>query len=551
MTFRLQMAIGIISGLALAGLCLGATIQVESITISSQPGSISIPVTIEAETPFASFQFTLRYNQNVLRLTGIDKGPLVGSFTVMHNTEVVGTVRSAGFDPGLAGVSGNGVLANLHFEVLQAGYSYLNLSEVKMSDAQGKPLACGSRSGFFRVATDVQSGTGGGNITGVNVQTGGGSATVSASGTSGGYTRVQVGETTVSVPSTSSRPAPFPGSPTTSVSAIPTVGPEKPGVLTPVQPESKKPLPESPSNSVVLLVKSDFGKTSPAPGITTYTKGDKVDCRVETGILEENGEQLTCVGYEGTGSAPTGTGSSVSFVIQEDSKLVWKWVKKPVEKEFVISAPAAVNFSQGEKEIKLPVKAIFLGGFNRPVKLRVSVPQEWQVSWEENELKPEKRETNLRLKTDKKVAAGVYQVIIEGHAGEMKKSCQVAVTVPGEVKLGQPKVDQKKKEVEASVLLSENIGQVASLQLVVEVPGNLKLKNLRAAAPEQKILNEIKEEKNILKVTAAIFPSASPPHLLSLIFDLKRPAGKDFAIKVKDASLWNENGEKIPVFLQP
>jgi len=51
-----------------------------------------------------------------------------------------------------------------------------------------------------------------------------------------------------------------------------------------------------------------------------------VTARVDTTPLVLDGTQLVCVGWTGTGSAPSnGFGASVSFEVREDSALVWNW----------------------------------------------------------------------------------------------------------------------------------------------------------------------------------------------------------------------------------
>ncbi len=527
-----------------------ATMQVESLTVSSRPGSISIPVTLNADTAFTGFQFTFRYNPNILRLTGIDKGPLVASFSVMNNTEQAGVIRMAGFDPGLTGVSGTGVLANIHFEVLNDGYSYLALGEVKLSDNKGKPLPCAIHSGFFRVASS--SPAEGSTTPGVTVQTG--DANVSVSVSSSGdhkttYTRIQTGGATISVPGTSASPA----ASTASV-AVPGQDTWQQPVpsTTSAQPEGKKaPAVETPSNSVVLLVKSDYGKTVPSPGVTTYTRGDTVECRVETAILVQGEEVVSCTGYEGSGSAPSGSGNAVSFVIQEDSKLTWKWEKKPLEKGFALSAPDKIIFSLEDKEIRLEVKAVFLGGFTDPVKITIKTPAGLQVLPEEKAFTVEKNGGIFQLRKTGKLPAGSYKLLVEGVSGEKKKTADVSLVVTGQVKLDTLSLDRKKGIAETSLLLSDNISKVSTLQLILEVPPSLKLKEARPCLKEQKLFKEVQTDKNTVKITGFFFPASFSQNLLTFVFDCNRLFTREVAVRLKDVTLWTEGGEKIPVVFSP
>ena len=76
---------------------------------------------------------------------------------------------------------------------------------------------------------------------------------------------------------------------------------------------------------VALEVASAYGTASPAPGTHTLVYGDEVAAGV---IAPEatDGVRRVCTGWTGTGSVPEGgTDTSASFVITNDSSIVWNW----------------------------------------------------------------------------------------------------------------------------------------------------------------------------------------------------------------------------------
>ncbi len=75
-----------------------------------------------------------------------------------------------------------------------------------------------------------------------------------------------------------------------------------------------------------LVVSSPMGEVSPAPGTHLYSYGSYVAATAVSPLREENGEQVVCAGWMGTGSvSSSGTGTSKSFYIYQDSSITWKW----------------------------------------------------------------------------------------------------------------------------------------------------------------------------------------------------------------------------------
>jgi len=80
---------------------------------------------------------------------------------------------------------------------------------------------------------------------------------------------------------------------------------------------------------VFFTISSPHGSPDPSPGTYTYWSGDIVPggSVASLAYADEQGVRYPCVGYTGTGSAPSGdTNSYPSFRITEDSELTWNWM---------------------------------------------------------------------------------------------------------------------------------------------------------------------------------------------------------------------------------
>jgi hypothetical protein len=74
-----------------------------------------------------------------------------------------------------------------------------------------------------------------------------------------------------------------------------------------------------------LAVTSAHDSPSPGVGNTIYSDGTFVTCSVSSPVTE-NGTVWTCTGWSGAGSVPlSGTVTSVSFTISQDSSITWIW----------------------------------------------------------------------------------------------------------------------------------------------------------------------------------------------------------------------------------
>ena len=73
-----------------------------------------------------------------------------------------------------------------------------------------------------------------------------------------------------------------------------------------------------------LTVVSTYGSPSPS-GTTTYDSGTSVTASVTSPVAGPAGTQYVCTGWTGTGSVASGTGTSVTFMITQDSSISWNW----------------------------------------------------------------------------------------------------------------------------------------------------------------------------------------------------------------------------------
>ena len=78
--------------------------------------------------------------------------------------------------------------------------------------------------------------------------------------------------------------------------------------------------------NVSFTVSTPMGEVSPAPGTYEHSYGDTVTATAVSPLSESGGVQVVCAGWTGTGSvSPSGTGTSQSFSIYQDSSIAWTW----------------------------------------------------------------------------------------------------------------------------------------------------------------------------------------------------------------------------------
>ena len=75
-----------------------------------------------------------------------------------------------------------------------------------------------------------------------------------------------------------------------------------------------------------LTVVSAFGSPDPSTGVHEYDLGEDVTASISSPVYESDDIRHVCLGWDGTGSVPTGgNGTVVNFRADEDSSLTWNW----------------------------------------------------------------------------------------------------------------------------------------------------------------------------------------------------------------------------------
>ena len=295
-----------------------ATIKIENFTASSQ-SSITVPVIINCQENFAGFQFSVRYSSNILKCTGVSIGSLVSTFNMIPNIKTSGIVRIAGFDADInkGGISGYGILVNLNFQIVGSGTSFLSLQSVKLSDSEGKSIPCNSISGKIQVEGEEGE-------------------------TESGESDANQSIPLYSQPVSEDTQQETVFEPEESEDENNVIEIIQPPIISPARKPAKRELPplikrdrvelQQKSDNCVLLIKSEYGNPTPPQGIETFANGEKVECKVEKEVILSEKEKAVCTGYEGEGSVSKGSSNEVSFIINQHSKLIWKWKKVPVGK---------------------------------------------------------------------------------------------------------------------------------------------------------------------------------------------------------------------------
>ncbi len=513
-----------------------ASIEIPSINMQnfSAQQIIDVNVIFSSEKIFTGYQFTVQYNQQVLRFIEVTKGPATDSFTIMTNAGNPGIIRIAGFHPGLSGISGRGILATLRFQIIKEGYSNLVLSSVKLSDSNGQSIPCTTLSGSIK-AGQVD-----------NKQT-------PQPTTPSGETR-QVPAGTTSTPITSTTIGP-------SIEQQPRpLLPEKPRRFEiPQETRSHEPQDRQtkdiseniqPSNNVILLVLSEYGNPVPPPGITTFEKGDRVSCRVETEVLINDTEKAICIGCEGKGSAISSKNNSVSFVIDKNSKLVWKWEKIKIEPDFLIEAPSECVLDSSKNEVEIPLKAKFLSGFDKAVFLHVNKNTGFDASLTDTCLTTDKRQSFLKIKkVSKKIPAGRYCFSITAETEDKSKKSikEIDVIVSGDVMLGEGIIDETSKLVTIPLFVYGNLKNISSFEINLSIPDDIKFIEIDAGSNKTKIFSGFSQKGKNLKISGGIFPSIdiSDAKFLNIKFSfIKNIPVNSFILN--ECLFWDEDGRIIP-----
>ena len=145
-----------------------ASAQVVSVTSSPSPAVVGTPlalnVLIAGVTDLFAYQFSLAFNPLVLQVSGATEGaflPTAGATIfgggTVNNTLGTLTLAFGTLTGPVPGATGNGVLANLSFNVISAGSSALAFSDVLLLDSNLVTLPVQANNGLITAVPEPAS----------------------------------------------------------------------------------------------------------------------------------------------------------------------------------------------------------------------------------------------------------------------------------------------------------------------------------------------------------------------------------------------------------
>jgi hypothetical protein len=141
----------------------GVTVSVDAPAQASPDSDFTAAIGISQVTDFDACNYDVTFDPLVLRLDNVTSG-LVGSSTVpvdIYNEISSGTYRLIQNIPGVAGVSGSGYLAELHFHVIgtEGDSSLVNPSNGVISNITAGEIEAAWVEGVVTVATEAAQAT--------------------------------------------------------------------------------------------------------------------------------------------------------------------------------------------------------------------------------------------------------------------------------------------------------------------------------------------------------------------------------------------------------
>ena len=546
-----------------------ANLSIESLTISPSQKNISLPVLLNAGENIVGIQFTLRFNPNVLKFSGVSSGGNASSFNLLTNSGR-GIVRVGGFDGSLKGISG-GEIAVIQFEVIggPGSRSYLNLSRVRLSNKKGK-----------------------------SIQATGGSGSVIIEGkktTNNNNPKVDTSEREIPSSSTFSPTQSSPSSSRTSTLPTPAISPN-----------------DFSSPTYLLTVYSPYGNPSPGIGAFSVKVGERITCSVNSPVYLSDNVRAVCTGFKGTGSVPySGSNSEVTFTMNSPSSITFfwekeykltfssnpseggsieltpllKWIKEGKEitlksitnpgYRFVrwsngdknsnltlrVSAPLSltaffkkqddfvimskkkeITLSPGEKT-KVILTLKYLGNFHSQVKL--DLPTEIkgiELRLASQTLNSRLPETTLSISTSSFLKSGTYLIGITGNSKNLHRTCWLNLEILGGIEIPDITLKKGEEEVEITLLL-KNISKVSAYKLRIIYPSEF-LRYVETAFPENSFLQpDIEKEEGNILISGFCQPPFSGEKFLKLKFSIiKEIPEKGLRISLKNPILCDDKG---------
>jgi len=141
----------------------GVTISIDAPHGAAPDSDFTAGVNISEVTDFDACQYDVSFDASVLRLDNVTSG-LVGSAEIpvdIYNEISPGTWRVVQNVPGLAGASGSGYLAELHFHAIGSGgdSSAISLSNGMLSNNLAAEITATWAGGSVRVAAEAPEAT--------------------------------------------------------------------------------------------------------------------------------------------------------------------------------------------------------------------------------------------------------------------------------------------------------------------------------------------------------------------------------------------------------
>jgi len=451
--------------LFLISFVFSATLSVENFSISSSVREITIPVEIKSEEKFSGFQFNITYNREILNFESVSNGNIAIGYNILANSAREGYVRIAGFDPKLEGVSGQGTLVYLRFSIKKSGRSNIFLSGIKLSDKDGKIIQCSGISGSIQVEGESGKEE---NKTGQDTTSQG---SASSRTTSPSAIIPPSGQSTIIRPQ-----GPIERRGETRPEYTPPSYPGKNEVQETKTYQIEQKDINKPSNNCVLLVMSEYGNPFPPNGFTTFNKGEKVVCKVEKEIPINEMEKVICTGYEGTGSVRAGNTNQINFVITDDSKIIWKWEKSPMGKDFNFKYEENVYIPYEKKEIEIPITCNYYGGLNSKIIFgKKQIPDGFVIDFPE--ISYEKNEGKIIIKIGDEVKGGNYKIVFSAfpeNEEEMEKLFVLNISVEHLLKI------KKQQEGEKTYLyFSSELNDFKNFFIEIGLQGKFKIEEVQ------------------------------------------------------------------------
>lgn len=129
----------------------GATVTLQPPAPVEGADTLTSEVTVSGVEGLLGFQFDVNFDPAALAIDSIELGPFLAStgrapqpLGPDDREAANGRVVYGGFtlgDPGVAGASGDGVLAVITWRALEGGESQVNLSSIQLAGANAQPLA--------------------------------------------------------------------------------------------------------------------------------------------------------------------------------------------------------------------------------------------------------------------------------------------------------------------------------------------------------------------------------------------------------------------------